>query len=259
MSKLDIIIRGVAIVYFKQDLFKVLFPFGDGHRVTLRVPGRNPVDFDEPGRRINISGATSATTSPTFGRFIDITDKNAHKDGVRLLPTWANSGVLLTVPGAEFSEAESSRSRYVLTKRGLGAPPGVGAKIGFAARLRLSGPSFNFEITPAGPGDPLPISGDAEITFDNLCPTCPDSDEDADFRLIYNLIVDDAVPERQFSLARHSDDLPTPPTRGELLFNEIFGFRPPPHIARPDNNNPEPRIAGLPCNVVVASKSSKLA
>lgn len=261
MAILDIIIRGVAIVYFKEDEFRVLFPFGNGHRVTLEVPGRSPVNFDRPGCRIKIAGATSQSVRPDFGKlnFIDITGPNAHHDGVKPVSGWENSGVLLSVPGAAFSQHSESQSRYVILPKGATTPPRVGEKVGLDGRLRLSGESFNFEITPSGPGDPLPISGGSEITFNNLCPLCPDSDEDADFGMIYQVIEDDAVKGRRFSLARRTEDLPPPPTQRELLFAEVFGFRPALRNASPYNNDPPPLVPGLPCNGLVASKSDKLA
>jgi hypothetical protein len=255
MASLKIKLCGIGICYEKDDCWNVLFPVNQDHQLFFCFDALKPIKIPlaKPGRIIEIAADRGATpTGGGLNHLIDLSEQASgaenpglHTNGIRLRDDWHDHGVLLKIRGGVLHQDDKMRSRYLLTKDGYNHRPAE--NFGYSAEITLPGLAF-FSMTSSDGGS-LPIVGTSRVNFDNSCPNCPATDDDADFSMVYNVIEDAVDRNAQFKLKRHPDDAPqTTLTNSSLKQLSSFGS-----VLEILTNDPAPGIAGLPCNLVGAS------
>ncbi len=261
MATMTITIKGIAIIYNQGQYWKALFPFGGGHTVRISEAQGPATPLGFPNNTVDVTrivNATYATVPPGredhFHDYLDITDKNCSHETIRLLPTWANNAVLLSVGNAQFCSADMTKSHYLLrddtTAKAITRQPAI---IGSTAKLTVSGDSIKITTKDSSNNDVFrdPFITDVEIVIDNTCPqNCSHTSGDADFEMIYSVIEDARHPCR-YKLEREAGD---GPSFWRRLIDKLTGSG----SMVVFDNNPDPGYEGLPCNVVVASDPSGL-
>lgn len=261
MTKIAIIITGIALSYQKENLWKVLFPFNECHKIKYRyfTDGQwsHPsVPLASPNRRIEIR-PTLPTTAHSIGNyyndFIDFTGSYAHNGGLDLLD-WYNHGILLTIPNASFGIFEFINTKCVLEETTSSPNPTVfGPEIaGYSAIAHIeTSPQGYVDLVQIDGGEELVLqnfSADTYLWFDNNC------DQDtptSDTFMLYNLVKGKGADSRRFSSERDPADhlSPYPFPGSKSNFFDFF------------NTNPENSSVasdGVPCHKFRASQSDDL-
>lgn len=275
MPKLTIKLTGTGICYYKNELFKVLFPINGDHQLRFRFkPKGQPTQIELGGVKnrqvaISASKAQPVFIDPTadFAGFIDITAPGQAHPDIRPLAEWNKSAILLTINDGSFSSSVGSDCHYGLEEktepkdtRRETMPP---REIKFEAIVTIDDPDISMEVHPPLDGFPNPIKFDGtdqEISFDNTCPTCPTKDDSYDFDLIYQVI--EEVPTggsagRQLAMKRYYWHQPF--LAYQLLEVTIAYFTEEDGKSGIHQVNNPPKFAkGLPCNITTATKSWNL-
>jgi hypothetical protein len=285
LADVNILIKGIAICYFRNNVWTVLFPFNKDHRVKLVSPkfsGGKELGF--PGESVQIravgAGASHAVEPPaSFTDFIDLTGGYAHQR-VKPLADWPKHGVYLTIENATFEKLDNTYCRYLVTDS-HGVEKKAPIEIGYAATLNLS------SIVVQANGQETfthTLTGNTNLTFDNTCPGRI-AEDDADFNMVCSLIEGADGTHRQFKMKRDPAQAFVPPIdllpdflsvgqqlefdqlRAEIgeLRSEINALKT--QIGGTDANldlsamafdNPVKFQAGLPCNITVVTDPTNL-
>ncbi|HVE55343.1 MAG TPA: hypothetical protein VNB22_00845 [Pyrinomonadaceae bacterium] len=260
MVTVRIIIRGIALAYFKQgqDIWKVLFPFDDCHLVKFKLSENEAgVPLAGTGRQIRIraENPTSAfEIGDNFGEFLDITSKHSHQNGIKPKGSLADKSVLLSIENAKFSVFEFTRCRFqLMDDENVTIPPKV---IGYSGKAEITGEKVIVEAEGVS-GFPKTFDQDGLIIFDNICPRNleeqigPDGeihmlaeDQPSDFEKLYEIVEDASEPDKKFVVDR---DPTQKPGAVEAVFTG-FSFQ----------DNVVEGEPGLPCNIFVASVADSL-
>ena len=246
MATVTITIKGIAIVYSTAPNWKVLFPFNADHRVVLSGCGihRTELGFGQQVVSIGSTGSPSSDLPPGqphdgFGTFINVTDPAHCHTEIRTLNGWKNNGVLLTVANGSFKKLANTKSHYLLIDDNNNETR-PSAFIGLSGQLTLSGDAISLDAR-GHVNFSQSFNTNCTLGFDNECPGLI-GDDDADFKMIYDVIEDALVPGRKFKLERELGDKPLTIEGGEKVFD----------------TDPKPGYEGLPCNILVASNPNGL-
>lgn len=275
MVRATIRVEGMAIVYYDSTnkKFRVLFPFDSDHDHSVMI--RTNLNPERPlaaaKRRVEmIATPIQASTPPdNFHEFLDITANYAHDIGVEKITNWDQSAVLLTIPNAEFFRSGMTNCQYGLyegnTTKLVPKYIGYNGIFTIEAEREIVMDISGREVP--GYVSPVQITNGMNVYFNNTCGNCPTTDQDSDFRMIYQVLRETGAPNRRLKMDRLGSEKPP---RGvqkgllsrtslirllELLAKLLGGWMPFPLEIL---NNPGVQQEGLPCNIVVASDSDGL-
>jgi hypothetical protein len=124
-------------------------------------------------------------------------------------------------------------------------------KIGYSTEFTISGSGITLLLDSADPNVPSTINTDCTLTFNNSC-SKPNLDDNADFRMVYQVVEDAGEPGREFEMMRDPNDQPSLIDKLVWWLSGVFGS----NLAI--LNNPLKGVPGLPCNVVVVSDAQHL-
>lgn len=245
MPKLTITIRGVALIYQKDDQWKILLPFGGPANCHLVKFVRGGVAIPVAGTKGKIyvtatSSVAGETEGDLFENFVDLTNDDWGHSSLQMMPGWDEHTVLMTIQDGVAAQDVATHCRW-------GIKEGTDLKqdydlIACSAQIVLEADDFTITI-PGVDGFPLTINSDDAFTIDNTCGQYW-YDESGDLKMLYEYVIFDPTQAgREFSIERHPDD-------------QWKGKKQPGILATTDN--PLLNQPGLPCNVWVASKSDGL-
>jgi hypothetical protein len=242
VAKVKIIIKGIAMSYHKNDgLWKVLFPFGNGHEIKFKEnPNDEGISLKEKGRKISIT-ANNASSSFEIGSnyndFLDLTADYSHSNGIKLKSDWSDATVLTTIENAKFSVDEYTEQDHLLMKDDVVMLEPK--RIGYSGKVEIECDQLVINVTNH-PDFPKTYESDCVLTFDNDC------DQDVrrigtDLELVYNAVEDAKETKLQFTVIKVPDNLNAPIIRGTPI----------------DSNDKDP-FSRLPCHMVRISDSDNL-
>lgn len=225
MSNLKIILKGLALCYYKTDAdgkvrWRVVFPFDQKeHRIgfSWNQTGGGESDIIElayPNRTIRLETENAVIprtpSQPNFASFIDMNDLH---DEVEMTDGWENVGVIMYVDDAVFSTYQLTDRDFYLTLRPFPYPfPPFGSRKGRIGEI------VGAEINLNEKGNVKLIVDDEvckefnyqegidyQLTFDNDCDSIKACDGNSDFPQYYQIIEDVDFKDLQYDL------------RGEIL------------------------------------------
>lgn len=269
-------IDGIAICYFdaKTKAHKVIFPFDEHHVVFIKKDDAPQRVLAAKKRKVEINAQPPEDSIPfspeNIKEFLDITSSYSHSAGIKPVTGWDDSAVHLTLSNATFVREDLTKCNFGLYEKKENE---IEQKL--APRRIIYNGSYvitaerSIEISISGRAirdyeSPVTLTDGSTVTISNRCEQCLKSDQDADFRMIYEVIEDAAGNKKQFKMDRQNDQKPPQPVR-EFISDKtkikIIEF-----LARLLKfpilvgifNNPEIRKEGLPCNIVGASDSKHL-
>jgi hypothetical protein len=205
MSKFTIITRGIAASYMKDDVWKLIFPFNECHRLRLQVGGAQAANNtggvgDTSGivlgqRGVNIEiGVTDPQSSTAEGDdyhdFVDLTGEGAHDALTPRFPMDEMNAVLMTIANAEFSVLDHIDRGYRLVNPNGAESSAPFQKIGNCGKACLEGGELTVRVTGLEGGSfSMVFPDDATIIFDNDCYEQPMSKK-GDLEMIYDILCD---------------------------------------------------------------------
>ena len=245
MAKFTIVIKGIAIVYHRDDdVWKVILPFAGCHRVLFSYDNQRPRSFAQGGVTIEFKAddpVSEFAEGNDYDTFLDLTFARAHSKGIRRRGDWHDKGVLMTIPNASFSVFESNNSRYRLVDPNNTVVHDFDRMdMGYYGVAEIDARELTMTVT--GYEEPWIFAQDTELLFDNECHGDEVmTDQFGDIKLVYNILQDRNSPGSRFDTRRHQSDLPEP---GK---------------AQGRNGNPKPDLEdGLPCHMVVVGSPGDL-
>lgn len=261
MAKVKILIKGIAICYYRDRIWNVLIPFDRDHRVIFyNNKLSQPISLTSPYQTISVkaNGSPSAAAQGSaWQNFINLTDPNSAHTSIK--ERRDPKGVLMQVENATFEVDEMTRCKYFVSEVPPPIPPPTPLirEVGYSAALKLSGDTVTIKAVGSDPASGVAVtfeqtfSDDSLVVIDNTCPERYGTDDGADFEMVYQVIEDTGNPSRKFTIKRDPNQqpgavpifdmaVPIEPSDGE----DWAGIY--------DTSNPKPGGYGLPCNVVVA-------
>lgn len=226
MAKVTIIMRGIALIADGDPGWEVYMPFFHCHRVNFKVGGAagTGTNLNHAGQKLDISVtgmAPSVSAGTNFDQFFDINGPDAHVDGVVLKNGWDQKTTLVTISGGRYS-AQLSEDEYRIKREGDASEPKTIGRIGTVGTVEIEGEEI--VVTASGRENfTMKFTEDTTLIIDNDCEgrgvslsaasEKSDSSQleidaienNRDFRLIYQTVVDAAIPSRQFDV-RTGDD-----------------------------------------------------
>jgi hypothetical protein len=263
-----IFIKGVGLCYQKDNLWKVLFPFDDCHRIKFSSNdiSTDAVELAGPERKIEVVVAGGTKLPPaideSFDLFLNLTDSFAHESGVRMKKGWEANGVLMTIENAVFF-AETTENEFTLYEDGkpkkelgiIGHSSYVTINLKENEKLRVLVDGEEIFATTAGIQPTL--------IFDNDCPHDEQRPGLNDFDMLYNIIEDSDADKRDrkfellgevkdSALSNANDALST--QKGKEHSEIFLGER------GPATDTVDPLTGKIkPCKIVTADKVDDLA
>jgi hypothetical protein len=247
MASINIIIKGIAISYHKNDgLWKVLFPFGECHQVRYKESDNDPgIPLAEINQRIRITTENADSTfeiGENYNDFLDLTADYSHKNGVRMKDAWDENAVLMSIENAKVSVYEYTQNEHLMIKekRVTLAP----TKIGYSGIAIIESEKVIINVDNH-PGFPKLLDKDCTIIFDNDCEQ-GETREISDLQMVYNLVEDPRAANEQFIVTKVPQNLDF-----EIVVGTVFD-------EETDENIRDPSLYGLPCHLVRVSKPEEL-
>ncbi|HEY0428336.1 MAG TPA: hypothetical protein VGC76_11180 [Pyrinomonadaceae bacterium] len=251
-----VLIKGVAICYKKDNLWKILFPFDDCHSVKLSYKtGTREVflgHFGQAKGKIEIITNQAAFPPQSSGEFdhevVNLTDAGVTHQSIVPKSGWDSKGILLTIQNAnfdvknrleDFPEAIAGLDIF-LTDRNVDKKFGENEHIAHSveAKIQLSENEFvkvnigRTELFTTEPGNTY------NLIFDNDCDKPLKAPKRNDMEMFYELIEEPNDRSRKFVVeGRPKHGTPTP---------------------KSNRNEPPDLLQGKPCLVVKASKGDQL-
>lgn len=249
MARVKINSEGIGVIYQKDNIWKILYPFGNCHQVNIgyKLEGSSQlIDLGSFGRaKTKLEFSTdkqneSAVKGYSFPTLFDMTDDYAHINGVKLKDNWMEQGVLFEIHNATLNVV-TTNSRYEL-KRGdsyirLGyIGYSISAVIDLAEEeifsLDANGTSLfspqigqSYEIWVNNDCNDAAINSEAEVDRELRNTT--------DFAMLYNILEDKGDSGFRISVIRDRRDSPIPSNIGKF---------------HTENTNPPRLIDGKPCH-----------
>lgn len=226
MATVQIIMRGIALIADGDPGWEVYMPFHDCHRVKFRVAGAagTGTNLNHPGQRLDVSVtgmAPSISAGTNFDQFFDINGPDAHVDGVVLKEGWDRKTTLVTISSGRYS-AQLSEDEYRIKREGDASQPKTIGRIGTVGTVEIEGEEI--VVTASGRENfTLKFNEDTTLIIDNDCEgrgsrlsaaseksdssslDIDGSQNNRDFKLIYQTVSDAVEPSRQFDV-RTGDD-----------------------------------------------------
>lgn len=231
-TTVNVLIKGVAICYEKDNLWKVLFPFDGCHsvKVSYKVDGREVFlgHFGQVNNRLSISTDQQQIPPQSSNQFkqevLDLTDPSGKTHPtVMKKQGWNDRGVLLTIKNINFDVRHKLKRDFPnsvrnldliltdrVTERRFGAAEDVAHSV--EGNINLKGNETVTITTAAGTNIFTSEPGNAyEITFDNDC-ELPNPSGKNDMEMFYELIEEPGKPNRKFIIEgkRTGDPVPGP-------------------------------------------------
>jgi hypothetical protein len=249
MAIVNIIIKGIAMSYYKDnDIWRIIFPFGECHEAKFKVDAGDPgIPLAEAGRRITVTTenpSSSFEIDDNYYDFLDLTADYSHADGVKLKDDWDEYAVFMTAENAKLSVYEYTPSEHVLTSsdnKVKFAP----AQIGYSAIVRIESEKVIIDVGEH-PDFPKIFDQNCTLFIDNDCEQGAER-KFSDFDLVYNVVEDASPASERFVVRKISESLDTP-----IFVGSVYD---------PDDDNEgtkDPFARGLPCHKVRISKSENL-
>ncbi len=242
MASVNIIVKGIAVAYHKDDgIWRILFPFGECHLVKFKTGEDDPgIELAEEGRRIRITteGAKSRfRTGTDYDSFLDLTAEYSHSSGIKIKDNWNEKAVLMTIKNAEYSAYEYTNDKHLMARSNrITLSP---QKIAYSSKIMIEADKVIVNVD--GHDDfPKVFDNDSTIIFDNDCQE-GEHRKISDLEMVYNIVEDANKADEQCVVAKVSEK-----TGDEIQRGDFYG---------------DPRDSfegGLPCHVIVVSKSKNL-
>jgi hypothetical protein len=247
MAKINIIIKGVAMSYQKGDgLWKVLFPFGECHKIKFKETENDPgIALAGKNRRIRITTENAESAfeiGDDYNDFLDLTADYSHANGVKMRAGWEERAVLMTIENARLSAADYTDDAHLMVRGNTVtlAPK----KIGYSYKAEIKSEKIIIEVDNH-PEFPKAFNQDCTLIFDNDCEQ-GEARKISDFEMVYNVVEDAATKNEQFVVAKLSADM----TVGIVAGTKFEG-----EAAKKFKDSFE---GGLPCHGVRISKIENL-
>lgn len=119
MAKVTIESEGVGVIYQKDNIWKVLYPFGNGHNINVKykkVGDENFTDlgdFGRPNTKLEITTSHANANATKGVNFNTLLDLSKYHNGLKLKNDWSQKATLLEVHNATL-DVITTKSRYVL-------------------------------------------------------------------------------------------------------------------------------------------------
>ena len=247
MATVNIIIKGIAMVYHKDDgLWKIIFPFGEGHEIKFKEGFEDlGIPLAGEAREIRIlteNASSSFEIDENYYDFLDLTADYSHENGVRLKDDWREKTVLMTIENAKLSVYEYTETEHMMLKgNNVTFAP---TKICYSGQASINCEKVVIEVDNH-PLFPKIFEQSCTLIFDNDCEAGA-TREISDFDMVYRVVEDKEAVAERFVVTKVAEDIDYPIVVGTVLDGE-------------DNEiNRDPLRTGLPCHLVRVSKPEEL-
>jgi hypothetical protein len=242
MALVNIIVKGIAMSYHKGDnLWRILFPFGGCHLIKFKEGENDPgIALAEADQSIQINAENAESefnVGDDFSHFLDLTAEYSHVNGVRMKDGWEENAVLLTIENGEYSVEEYTATEHVMVRDNIVTrePQNIAYSSKIAVRAE------KVIVNVAGhPDFPKTFDTDSTIIFDNDCGE-GETREISDLEMVYTVIEDADNPFEYCLVAKVPPSLRT-------------SFR----VGTVYSEHRDSSETGLPCHVIIISKSENL-
>lgn len=245
MATVNIIIKGIAMTYHKEDgIWKILFPIGDCHELKFKEGDNDPgISLAQANRQIQITTQNAKSEfeiDETYSQFLDLTADYSHTDGVKLKDDWSENAVLMSMGNAKLSMYEQTTTEHMmLIENSVTLAP---TNIAYSAQAVTSGERITVNVDNET-GFPKVYEDDCTLIFDNDCGE-GDERETSDFDMVYNVVEGINAAEERYVVTKVDESIDYPIEVGKV-FEE-------------DDDTRDPFAKGLPCHIVKVSKSENL-
>jgi hypothetical protein len=251
MAEINIIIRGIAMSYHKNDgLWKVIFPFGECHKIKFKEGETDAgIALAEGNRQIRVIAENAVSTfeiGDNYDNFLDLTASYSHVNGVKMIDGWEEHGVLMSIENGKFSVDEQTETEHLMVKgNSVTFAP---AQIGYSGKVEINSEKITVEVDNH-PEFPKVFEQDCTIIFDNDCEQ-GDTRLTSDFDMVYNVVEgvtqEGVAQDERFVVAKVPENPVSPIVVGTIFEGEQ------------GNKNKDPFARGLPCHLVTISKTDYL-
>jgi hypothetical protein len=247
MATVNIIIKGIALVYHKDDgLWKIMFPFGECHETKFKEGFTDSgIPLAAANRQIRIRAenpSSSFEIDDNYYDFLDLTADYSHVEGVRLKDDWEENAVFMSIENAKLSVHEYTATEHMLLSgNNVTFAP---TNIGYSAEAAINCERVVVEVDNH-PLFPRVFEQSCTLIFDNDCEQGAER-EISDFDMVYNVVEDAQTAAERFVVTKVTEDRDFPIVVGTVL-DEKF-----------DQKYKDPFAKGLPCHIVRVSKSENL-
>jgi hypothetical protein len=246
MAKVNIIIKGISMIYHKDDdIWKILFPFGECHLLKFKQNENDPgLALASPNRQIEITAQNASSEfeiGESYSDFLDLTAEYSHANGVKLQSGWENRAVLMTLENAKISVDDHTENPHILLKGStVMLEP---TNIGYSAKAEIEGDEVIVNVSNH-PDFPKVFDQDCTLIFDNDCGE-GETRQVSDFQMVYS-VIEIMTSEEQFTVETISKNSDLPIVAGTKFEGEI------------KEKYKDSLVDGLPCHIVKISKTENL-
>lgn len=247
MATVNIIIKGIAMVYHKGDgLWKIIFPFGECHEIKFKEGFEDSgIPLAGAAREIRIlteNASSSFEVDENYYDFLDLTADYSHMNGVRLKDDWREKAVLMTVENAKLSPYEYTETEHMmLNGNNVTFAP---AKICYSAKVSINCERVVIEADDH-PLFPKIFEKSCTLIFDNDCEAGAER-KISDFDMVYRVVEDKEAIAERFIVTKVAEDIDFPIVVGTVL------------DGKDDEKYRDPVRTGLPCHLVRVTKPEEL-
>jgi len=247
MAQVNIIVKGIAMSYHKNDgLWKVIFPFGECHKVKFKEgSGDLGISLAEGNRQIRITtenAVSSFEIGENYDDFLDLTASYSHANGVRMKDGWEEAAVLMTVENGKFSVDEHTETQHLMLKENsVTLEP---TTIGYSGKIEIDSERVIIDVDDH-PEFPKVFDSDCTLIIDNDCEQ-GETRIISDFDMVYNVVEDAAMENEKFVVTKAPEKAEFP-----IVVGRIFDG------AQGDKFK-DPFTRGLPCHMVTISQTDNL-
>ena len=247
MAAVNIIIKGIAMTYHKEDnVWKIIFPIGECHEIKFKEsPDQPGISLAEGKQQIQITTENAVSgfeIDANYQDFLDLTGDYSHLNGVKLKDDWNENAVLMTIENAKLSVCEYTETEHLLLKGDevTFAP----AKIGYSAQAQIISERVIVNVDNH-PDFPKVLDEDCTLIFDNDCEQ-GETREISDFDLVYNVVEDINAAAERFIVTKVPENIDFPISVGTVF------------DSRTDEKSKDPFARGLPCHIIRVSRPENL-
>lgn len=247
MAKVNIIIKGVAMSYHKSDgVWKIIFPFGECHKVKFKEKEASPgIALAGKNRRIRITTENPHSAfeiGDGYNDFLDLTADYSHANGVKMQSGWDERAVLMTMENARLSAAEYTETKHLMVKANIVTLEPK--KIGYSYKAEIESEKVIVDVDNH-PEFPRVFDKDSTIIFDNDCHQA-ETRKVSDFEMVYNVVEDAIGKNERFVVAKVPEELESSFAAGTVFEGAA------------DKRYKDSYIDGLPCHGIRISKIDNL-
>lgn len=246
MAKVNIVIKGISMIYHKDDsIWKILFPFGECHQVKFKQNENDSgIALASSNRQIEITTQNASSVfeiGDSYNDFLDLTAEYSHANGVKIQNEWEDRAVLMTLENAKISVDEYTKNLHLMMKGNtVTLEP---TNIGYSAKAEIESDEVTVNVSKH-PDFPKVFNQDCTLIFDNDCEE-GETRIISDFQMVYS-VIEDIAQEEQFSVAKLSKNVNFPVVAGTVFEGEK------------EDKFKDSLADGLPCHIVKISKPENL-